>query len=556
VINITRTATPVIYGINGLPISTTSGYGTIGASHRKRSVKGFDDASGSAVFDIDFHNATLRQRARILYMSAPIATSAIRTNRTNVVGCGLQLKSRLNRSILEIEAEDATEMEKIIEAEFNLWAGDKRACDATGVNDFYAIQQLAFTSWLLSGDAFVLFKQVEPTPLRPYSLRLHVIEADRISTPPSDGRRPSGVVAVDGVAVNYLYGLGTEGKAANGNKIHDGVEVNKEAAVVAYYICTDYPTMRMVFGEKPSWQRVQAYGEETDLPNILQIMDTERPDQYRGVPYLAQVIEPMLQLRRYTDSEIMAALVESFFTAYVKTAADPGTMPYNETGEAISREPDDYEMGPGTVNIMKPGEDIAFADPKRPTSGFSVFLRAIAVQIGASLEVPADLLMKEFNASYSASRAALLEAWKAFKMRREWFVSDFCRPVYTAWLSEAVARGRIDAPGFFDDPLIRSAWLGSEWIGPSQGQLDPVKEIEAELKAIGEGITTREQATVKLNGGSWDANIEQIAREIEQMKAAGIEPVKEVKTSNEQDDQIEKILEYQNGQSGRWWQSR
>ena len=32
-------------------------------------------------------------------------------------------------------------------------------------------------------------------------------------------------------------------------------------------------------------------------------MDSERPDQYRGVPYLAQVIEPLLQLRRYTESE-------------------------------------------------------------------------------------------------------------------------------------------------------------------------------------------------------------------------------------------------------------
>ena len=39
-----------------------------------------------------------------------------------------------------------------------------------------------------------------------------------------------------------------------------------------------------------------AYGEKTGLPNILQVMDSERPDQYRGVPYLAPVIEPLLQL--------------------------------------------------------------------------------------------------------------------------------------------------------------------------------------------------------------------------------------------------------------------
>ena len=266
---------------------------------------------------------------------------------------------------------------------------------------------------------------------------------------------------------------------------------------------------------------MQAYGERTGLPNILHIMESERPDQYRGVSYLAQVIEPLLQLRRYT--ELTAAVVESFFTAFIKTNADTGDNPFNEVGSSlpeVSRDPNEYEMGPGQINIMEPGEDVTFADPKRPASGFNTFLRAICEQVGAALEIPADLLLKAFNSSYSASRAALMEAWKAFKMRREWFVADFCAPIYEIWLSEAVARGRISAPGFFSDPAVRAAYLGAEWIGPSQGQLDPTKEITAEILAIGEAITTREQATIRLNGGQWDANVDQIARENEKLRAA------------------------------------
>ena len=54
----------------------------------------------------------------------------------------------------------------------------------------------------------------------------------------------------------------------------------------------------------------------------------------------------------------------------------------------------------------------------------------------------------------------------------------------------------------------------------SQGQLDPVKEITAEILAIGEGITTREQATIRLNGGQWDANVDQLTRENEKLRAA------------------------------------
>ena len=482
------------------------GYGDAGASWKKKALKGFTAESGSPTEDIDQHNSTLRQRARMLYMAAPIATSAIRTNRTNVIGCGLKLKSRINRQILGLTQEQAEAWEKRVEAEFELWASKKQACDATGINDFYAMQQLAMMSWLMSGDAFVIIKRYPETPLYPYGLRLHIIEADRVSTP-ADMLQP-------------LANL-TEGKAKNGNRIFDGVEIDDNGAIVAYYISNRYPDS-IINPADIKWTRVEAYGEQTGLPNILQIMDSERPEQYRGVSYLAQVIEPLLQMRRYTESELMAALVESFFTAFIKTEANPNDVPFNETTpqDQISHDPNEYEMGPGVVNVMNPGEDVTFADPKRPTNGFDAFMRAICEQVGAALEVPADLLLKAFDASYSASRAALLEAWKAFKMRREWFTSDFCRPVYEIWLSEAVAKGRISAPGFFSDPIRRSAWLGSEWIGPSQGQLDPVKEITAEILAIGEGITTREQATVKLNGGHWDSNVEELARENQRLSEA------------------------------------
>lgn len=481
------------------------GYGEAGASFTKKALKGFTAASGSPREDIDANNYTLRQRARMLYMAAPIATSAIKTNRTNVIGCGLQLKSRIDRAVLGLTPEQAKEWQRRTEAEFELWAANKRNCDATGVSNFYTAQQLALSSSLLSGDAVVLLKHEDPDVLNPYGLRFHIIEADRVST-------PSQSIA----GSNYFTNV-TEGKAENGNRIFDGVEVDENGKIVAYYIRNTYPYQNTT--EETKWERVEAYGSETKLPNILHIMEAERPEQYRGVTYLAQVIEPLLQMRRYTDSELTAAVVESFFTAFIKTEADPSTMPFNEVGgddvQEVSADPNEYEMGPGQINVMKPGEDVTFADPTRPAGGFDAFVQAICRQVGAALEIPADLLLKAFNTSYSASRAALLEAWKAFKMRREWFADDFCRPLYEVWLSEAIARGRIKAPGFFSDPSVRLAWLGSEWIGPSQGQLDPVKEITAEQLACENGFSTREQSTVRLNGGSFEANAEQLKDENE-----------------------------------------
>ena len=128
--------------------------------------------------------------------------------------------------------------------------------------------------------------------------------------------------------------------------------------------------------------------------------------------------------------------------------------------------------------------------------------------------------MMSFNASYSASRAALLEAWKGFKMRREWLADAFCRPVYEIWLTEAVARGRISAPGFLTDPLIRQAYLWSEWIGPAQGTLNPVQEVQAEVTAVENGFTTREAVAVKLNGSEYTRNVDKLTTENELLRAA------------------------------------
>lgn len=488
------------------------GYGEAGASWRKKAVKGFNAPSGSPHEDIDFNNYTLRQRARMLYMAAPIATSAIKTNRTNVVGVGLRLKSRINREVLGLSPEQAEAWQKQTEREFALWAENKRACDATGMNNFYGLQQLALISWLLSGDCIGVLKQYKVDRLLPYSLRVHLIESDRIATPGNYGT---------GTSVNYTTGKNPD----NGNAIYDGVEVDSNGAVVAYHVRSSYPFE--VGAPTTTWARVLAYQEHTGLPNVVHVVECERPDQYRGVSYLAQVIEPLLQLRRYTESELMAAVIESFFTAFIKTEAPTDENPFNQVetdppGELSG--PNEYSMGPGQVNVMEPGEDVVFADPKRPAGGFDAFVTAICSQIGAALEIPADLLLKKFNASYSASRAALLEAWKAFKMRREWLADDFCRPIYEVWMSEAVARGRIYAPGFFDNPAIHAAYLGSEWLGPSQGQLDPTKEITAEILACSEGFSTHEQSTIRLNGGQWDANVEQLLRENEKLGGQSPDP--------------------------------
>ena len=215
--------------------------------------------------------------------------------------------------------------------------------------------------------------------------------------------------------------------------------------------------------------------------------------------------------------------------------------PYGEDGSAERYDPQDYHLGAGEINVMNPGESIDFPVPTRPSSGFEGFVKAIASQVGAALEIPRDILLKEFNSSYSASRGALLEAWKSFKMYRTWFVNDFCDPVYEIWLSEAVALGRINAPGFFNDRAMREAWLGTQWIGPSQGQLDPTKEITAEIQACQNGFSTYADSALRINGSDFDSNVDALIKETARLKEITPQTAEPVAvTDNEEDKEEEK----------------
>jgi lambda family phage portal protein len=481
-----------------------SGYGNYGANSTKKSLAGWLYAGGSAREDIQDNLSVLRQRSRDLYMGVPLATGAIKTMRTNVVGRGLRLKATVDAEVLGITPEDAAALNKQIEREFALWA-DSNDCDIERLDNFAEIQQLAFLNWLSSGDCLALMP-VTKRKNQPYDLRIQLIEADRLSSP---------------------YNFDTFD-----NQIVGGVEINKQGEVIAYHISEHHPLSYASTDMK--WVRIEAYGSETGRKNVLHLMNRERIGQRRGVPFLAPVIEALKQLGRYTDAELVAAVISGMFTVFIEKEGADGD---GAIGEMIPEEQqvdaadeNSIELAPGAVIDLGEGEKAHDMNPGRPNANFDGFVTAICRQIGAALEIPYELLLKHFTASYSASRGALEEAWKMFKMYREWLAKDFCQPVYEEWLAEAVAKGRVKAPGFFADPLRHKAYCRAEWNGPARGLLNPVQEVTAAEKRVQNGFSTRSNETMEITGGDYYSNVEQLKQEEIKLKE-----VKDIaSTNNEQ----------------------
>jgi capsid protein len=166
---------------------------------------------------------------------------------------------------------------------------------------------------------------------------------------------------------------------------------------------------------------------------------------------------------------------------------------------------------------------VNFSNPTQPQATFGEFTIAVAKFIGAALGIPYEVLLKQYNASYSASRAALLDFWKRVRKYRALVIDQLCQPVYEEWLTDAISLSRIERfKGNFDDPYIRRAMLRCVWTGASAGSLDPQKEVAAADLKVTCGFSTIERESAELNGSNYRDNIRQQSVEQIEFDEAGL----------------------------------
>lgn len=516
-----RTPTKGIAGVKKLNIKNT-GYDGGGASRTSGVLKAWNPIKSSAKSDINAHLDILRSRAADQVINTPIGSAAIATTTQYTVGTGLKVFPKIKYKILNMEPDEAEEWNKKASAEFDLWASSK-LCDIRKRNNFYDLQEILYKAYMTDGDSFALFRRGYNENM-PYTLRIQAIEGNRVSNPMGqDYYGITGPLSVEMLAPNGV------------NKIVNGVEVDKDGAVEAYWISNKVPYDPVEINRATNWTRIEAFGQLVGKPNVLHICHDERPEQYRGVPYLAPVLTALKQVSRYADAELVAAIMRSFFTLFFTSTGNSsvagdisgvlGASTYEGEG-ADPQEPvvnaSEYHLGPGTINALPKNIDVKSVGVDGGQATFDSFVTQFVKQISASLNIPYEVLMKSFTSSYSASRAALLQAWEQFKLRRAWFTRDFCQPVYEMWLVEAVATGRLEAPGFFSDPAIRFAYSNAEWYGPSMSILDPIKDVNGAALRIQYGLSTPEREAAEMTGSDFYENLESIRIAKSKVKDSGV----------------------------------
>lgn len=468
-----------------------------GASRAMRWARSWLAQLGSGRSDLpETERKTLQARSRDAFRNYTLARAAITRVRSNVIGTGLIPHASVDAAALGISEEEADDLNQIIDREFKLWAEQPTECDAEATLDFYGLQSLTLVSALLSGDCLAL------TPFRErmggvYALKVQLVEADRISNPDN---------------------------APNTARLCDGVELDDMGAPISYYVRNTHPgdTTATVM---PKWERHEAFGAETGRRrSMLVFNEKDRPGQVRGVPFLAPILEPLRKLEQWSQAELTAAVVSSLFTVFITRTADGAQV--DENGDPLppiesTDSRGNISLGAGAVWDLEPGEKPEFADPARPNGRYDPFWTAFVKQIGAALELPADELLLKYDSSYSAARAAMLQAFRMYTQRRWWQVQLFGAPVRGIWFDEAVARGRIPTSNYAD-PVRRAAYQAAIWVGPARGSMDELQEAQAVTERINNGTSNEMVECAAVAGESWSQIYAQRRREIAQRRKDGM----------------------------------
>lgn len=467
-----------------------------GASLTSQQLASWLPSLGSADADLLPDLPALVSRSRDLTRNNGIASGAIQTIKDNVVGGGLRLCSTPDWRLLGRDKQWAEEWSNQVEAKWRSWA-DTTDCDAAASLNFAGLTGLMLRSELMNGEGVALPLWL-PAPGCRYSTRLQVIESDRLSNPHS---------------------------RMDSASLRGGVEINGHGRPTAYWIRKTHPgDVFMGTGLVGEWERVPActpWGRR----RVIHLHDKERTGQSRGKPIFSAVMQQFKMLDRYSGAELDAAVANAMIAAFIETPAEMADLMelLGDNAEdklaARMKQLGRVKMKTASIVPLFPGEKLSAFNPGRPNSGFEGFVNAVLRYVSAGLNLPYELLMKDFTrTNYSSARAALLEAWRYFKGKRDWMSTYWATPVFQLWLEEAVNAGEIEAPDFYEN---RYAYTRCRWIGAGRGWVDPVKEAKAAQLRLDTGLSTLEAECAE-QGLDWEEVLEQRARERERMRELGL----------------------------------
>ena len=446
------------------------GFGVPGgfdATSGQRRLKGFTTSRAHVNALIAASGPEMNARARWLVRNNGYAANAIESWAANTVGDGISPNSSIPQASRKVAVQ-------------RLWLAWTDDADAEGLTDFYGLQRRAAREVFMTGEVFLRF--------RPRRVEDGLVVPLQVQMLPSE-MLPLSHNVVDG----------------NGNIIRQGIEFDRVGRRTAFHFLRRHPGDSTDPGLAGETVRVPA-------GDVLHIIDPVEAGQLRGVSRFAPAIVKLFLLDQYDDAELDRKKVAAMYAMFVTSPApDNPLAPPDE----------EYEVAPGQVVRLDPGEDVTISAPADSGATYEPFQYRTLLQISAALGIPYGYLSNDgAKGNFSNSRLSLIEfrrrvsAWQHSVM-----VFQMCRPVWARFMDTAVLAGALRLPGY---DRRRAEYLACNWLPTKWDWVDPLKDANAEIAQIEAGLKSRTQAIAERGYDAERVDAE-IARERDRERRLGLD---------------------------------
>lgn len=422
--------------------------------------------------------ATVRARSRDAARNNPFARRFLGMVRRNVLGPrGVRLQSRLRTDRgLQINVNER------LEAAYAAW-GQRGVCDVTARYTREDIDRVVLRHLVVDGECFIRFRKGSG----PHLIQVQILTADL-------------------VPITHRADL------AGGARIRQGIEVNADGRVLAYWMRTD-PNALEPLGSTRNLVRIPA-------DEVEHVMLPEEAGQLRGVPWMQAALKPMYQAADFAMAGLNKARESAKRGGFFKLHPDAAPSPEMADGKDANGTPF-QTLQDGTWDQLPAGVEPVPFESDYPNIEYGQFIRDCTRQISSALEVSYISLGNDLSdVNYSSGQLGLGDERTLWLELQQWWVAHVSQPIYARWLEHALlAVPELQALSFARLPAYVD---GARWQCHTWQPLDPLKTIEAQRSRLEAGITSPQRVMAE-NGDDPDEVLAELAEWGAKFAAAGLE---------------------------------
>ena len=383
------------------------------------------------------------------------------------------------------------------------------------------LQTVSFKSMLEGGDhfAFPAKKNKRNNHRFPFALQLH--EAEKIKTPRGSESDPN---------------------------FYQGIQRNDAGIPVKVWSTTN---KNSISGQRESsyfnpteWESRFIFGQKTGIRQVFQIKNIaqDRPGALRGIPFLTPSMGLIIDHKEANDAVLKSVKIQSIFAAFWTGGTGGGKMggaPDGKKTEGTDNSFKRIDLTGGLIGDQPDGYELKAFETTQPGKDFTPYMKSQIELVSAITGVPYSIVMMIYSKNFSANRGELSLYWVTVLRYRIAFILQFLGPFWEFLLSWGVANGVVSAPGYFDDPLVKMAYLGDtihQFSGPRMPQLDLEKEAKGMVAMRDGGFKSTRGLIEQSSEDDPDGVFDELEEERERglIEAVG-QQTKQLIAENEQD---------------------